>query len=109
MNWMWGRWWEKWEVKEEERLLAQASVRMEFLLIGMEKAGGEAVLGRRWEFGIGLARCVSFHLMQAARAPEVVGRQSISWAWKASAGAPETLQMVPSLSRGQFVAQLATF
>lgn len=43
-------------------------------VIGMEEAGGEAVLGRRWEFGIGLARCVSFHLMQTARAPEVVGR-----------------------------------
>lgn len=72
MNWMWGRWWEKWEVKEEERLLAQASVRMEFLLFGMEKAAGEAVLGRRWEFGLGLARGVSFRLMQAAHAPEVV-------------------------------------
>lgn len=53
-NW----WWEKWEVKQEARLLAQATVRMEFLLIGMEEAGGEAVLGRRWEFGLGLARCV---------------------------------------------------
>ena len=41
--------------KGEAKVLVQANVRMEFPLTGMEKTAGEAVLRRRWEFGVALA------------------------------------------------------
>lgn len=45
--WQWGRWERKGKVKDETKSSAQANIRMEFPLMGLEKTVGEAVLGRR--------------------------------------------------------------
>lgn len=53
-------WWEgeerKGKSKMRPRLLAQANPGVEFPLTWTEETVGEAVLGSRWEFGVGLVR-----------------------------------------------------
>ena len=105
--WRWGRWERKGKVKDEAKISAQANIRMEFPLMGMEKTVGGAVLGRRWEFGVGFAQLemCPFRYNVGGVCPEAVGGQRPG-ACQASARTPAPYGWLPSHSRGQFLAQL---